>query len=388
MALGLSVALPYRGQSLLNPSTLFAGGEQGGWYDPSDLSTLFQDSAGTTRVTALGQAVGLILDKSRGLALGSELRGTGTTALVGTATAASYNTSTGVATVTRVDAANQSYVQITGLSAGTYFVRISGVSGTSGAMRVRTEGPGGATQLEVANGGAGVARVSVAAGASLFFTTGGVAGNASFTIETTAIIAGNHLTQASATSRPLLQQDASGAFHLQFDGFDDFLTAGTFKMSASDKVTVCAGLRKISTTTAVAVELSAASTTNNGAFGIFAPDGAVQYTFASRGTALATASTSDAQFAAPQTGVIVGVGDIAADGCSLRIGGVQRGVAASDQGTGNYGAAYPLFVGRRAGTTLPFNGNLYGLVIRGTAATTTQIAALERYMARQTGIAL
>ena len=34
------------------------------WFDPSDLSTMFQDAAGTTPVTAAGQPVGLILDKS------------------------------------------------------------------------------------------------------------------------------------------------------------------------------------------------------------------------------------------------------------------------------------------------------------------------------------
>jgi len=43
---------------------LFASSEQGAWYDPSDLSTLFQDSAGTTPVTTAGQPVGLMLDKS------------------------------------------------------------------------------------------------------------------------------------------------------------------------------------------------------------------------------------------------------------------------------------------------------------------------------------
>ena len=47
-----------------NPLQLFAAGEQGVWYDPSDLSTLFQDSAGTTPVTAVGQPVGRMLDKS------------------------------------------------------------------------------------------------------------------------------------------------------------------------------------------------------------------------------------------------------------------------------------------------------------------------------------
>lgn len=43
---------------------LFANGEQGFWYDPNDLSTMFQDAAGTVPVTAVGQAVGLIKDKS------------------------------------------------------------------------------------------------------------------------------------------------------------------------------------------------------------------------------------------------------------------------------------------------------------------------------------
>ena len=47
-----------------SPRALFANGEQGAWYDPSDLSTLYQDSAGTTPVTAVGQPVGLMLDKS------------------------------------------------------------------------------------------------------------------------------------------------------------------------------------------------------------------------------------------------------------------------------------------------------------------------------------
>jgi hypothetical protein len=47
-----------------SPASLFAGGTEGAWYDPSDIDTLFQDSAGTTPVTASGQSVGLMLDKS------------------------------------------------------------------------------------------------------------------------------------------------------------------------------------------------------------------------------------------------------------------------------------------------------------------------------------
>ena len=52
------------GQAAFSPLSLFAFDEQGAWYDPSDLTTIFQDRAGTTPVTADGQTVGKILDKS------------------------------------------------------------------------------------------------------------------------------------------------------------------------------------------------------------------------------------------------------------------------------------------------------------------------------------
>ena len=43
---------------------LFANGEQGFWYDPNDMGAMYQDAAGTVPVTAVGQPVGLIRDKS------------------------------------------------------------------------------------------------------------------------------------------------------------------------------------------------------------------------------------------------------------------------------------------------------------------------------------
>jgi hypothetical protein len=47
-----------------SPSALFADGSQGAFYDPSDFSTLFQNSNGTTPVTAVEQPVGYMADKS------------------------------------------------------------------------------------------------------------------------------------------------------------------------------------------------------------------------------------------------------------------------------------------------------------------------------------
>jgi hypothetical protein len=45
-------------------STLFASGEMGAWYDPSDLSTLYQDFDLLEPVTTDGQVVSAMLDKS------------------------------------------------------------------------------------------------------------------------------------------------------------------------------------------------------------------------------------------------------------------------------------------------------------------------------------
>lgn len=69
---------PYEYVSFFSVLNWFKNGEQGAWYDPSDLTTLFQDSAGTTPVTLspMEQPVGLMLDKSKGLALGAELYST------------------------------------------------------------------------------------------------------------------------------------------------------------------------------------------------------------------------------------------------------------------------------------------------------------------------
>jgi hypothetical protein len=63
MRVGLAVSLgPRFGKKPFTPQSLFAG-TAGAWYDPSDLSSMFQDSAGTT-AAAVDSPVGRINDKS------------------------------------------------------------------------------------------------------------------------------------------------------------------------------------------------------------------------------------------------------------------------------------------------------------------------------------
>lgn len=53
-----------QGGSVFSPISLFNSGENGAWFTPSDLATLFQDSAGTTAVAAVNDPVGLMSDVS------------------------------------------------------------------------------------------------------------------------------------------------------------------------------------------------------------------------------------------------------------------------------------------------------------------------------------
>jgi len=74
LSIDMGVSLgPIRGrgeEEEFDPASVFSSGEAGGWYDPSDLSTMFQDTAGSTPVTTAGQSVARINDKSgRGLHL-------------------------------------------------------------------------------------------------------------------------------------------------------------------------------------------------------------------------------------------------------------------------------------------------------------------------------
>lgn len=239
------------------PRSLFSAGEQGIWLDPSDFSTLFQDSAGTTPVTAVGQPVGLALDKSG---------------------------------------------------------------------------------------------------------------------------RGNHATQSTSASRPTLQQDSNGLYYLSFDGTDDSMATPSINFTGTDKMTVWAGVRKLSdAAAAILCELSVTSAGYNGTFYIAAPvTAAANYGFLSRGTAIATAFSA-ASFPSPITSVLTGLGNISGDSSVLRVNGVQAASVATNQGTGNYGN-YPLYIGRRGGASLPFNGRIYQLIVRGAESNAGQIAATEAYV--------
>ena len=177
--------------------------------------------------------------------------------------------------------------------------------------------------------------------------------------------------------------------YLSFDGVDDFLVTPTITPNA-DKVQVFAGVRKLSDAlVGIVAETSVGIGGNNGSLQLAAPFSGANYTFQSRGTTQQAASYTDASIAAPVTNVVTGVGDISGDRATLRVNGVQVAQNTVDQGTGNY-LAYPLYIGRRGGTSLPFNGQLYGLIVRFGAANldASLISNTERWMGGKTGVVI
>ena len=166
-------------------------------------------------------------------------------------------------------------------------------------------------------------------------------------------------------------------------------TATAFQDIGTDKMTVFAGVEKLSdASAAMLLELSVSVGANAGTFYITAPEAVSagnSYALASRGSVLPAAPAKSSVGTAPDTAVLTGLMDISGDSAILRRNGSQVGAITSDQGTGNYGN-YPLYLGRRASASVPFKGYMIGhMVIVGKLANASEIAAVEAFERAATG---
>ena len=165
--------------------------------------------------------------------------------------------------------------------------------------------------------------------------------------------------------------------YLRFDGVDDALQTGNIDFTSTDKMTVWAGVTKLSDANlAVITELSDGAV--DGAISLQAPFGSASpsFLYLSRGSTSRWASTS--AYPSPSTVVLTGVSDIYGDVVSLRVNATVVATTTTDQGSGNYGN-YPLYIGARQVSASYFNGRLYGLIVRGAQSSLSQIEATELY---------
>jgi len=170
--------------------------------------------------------------------------------------------------------------------------------------------------------------------------------------------------------------------YLAFDGTDDSFGTSAIDFSATDEMTVFAGVHKASD----AARATLAELGNNvtSSFRFEAPNAATPtYQFASAGTNLVGTTTSSV-YAAPTTNVLTGIGDISADVATLRVNGAPASSNTADQGTGNYGN-HALFIGARNNASQRLNGRLYALAVLGRTATAAEISAMEAWVNGKTG---
>lgn len=171
--------------------------------------------------------------------------------------------------------------------------------------------------------------------------------------------------------------------YIKPNGSNQFMVTNSINFSATDKMTVWQGVRKLSSGSfAMIAELSVSLSANNGTFALLGPNDVIpDYGFVSKGTAAAEAIANN--YESPITNVLTSIGDISGDVTTLRVNGTQVGTSTANQGTGNYGT-YPAYFYMRAGTSLPFNGHDYGSIARGAASTAAQITAGETWINQRT----
>lgn len=340
-----------------SPLSWFSYGEQGAWYDPSDLTTLFQDSAGTTPVTAVEQPVGLMKDKSGrnnhafqatagnrptlsarvNLLLGSAALSTQTITTQATQYVLTF---TGTGTV----ALSGTFV-LAAVSSGTYTF-----TATAGALIVTVVGSVTNADIRPTNIGANLPTYQRV----------------------------NTSTDYDTTGFPL---------YLKCNGTSTAMATNSINFSATDKMTIVTGVRKLSdAVNGIVTELGNGSGFATTSFTLNAPSGIGLANYSLSDFATTTANTAAVSgFSSPISNVITGQLDNAkvtqATQCFVRVNGAQptntyAGSLNADVNMLNTN----LYLFARAGTSLWFNGYFYGLIVCGATRSTQQVQQAETYI--------
>jgi hypothetical protein len=434
--------------SRFNPLNWFAKGEQGAWYDPSDLTTLFQDSTGTTPVTAVEQPVGLMRDKSgRGnhafqatagnrpvlsarvnLLIYTEAIATGWVYIGGTETTNNLSPTgiTNAYAVTSSSGRVGRYSQtITFIGYTTYIISsyVKLISGSAGEVWVgNTNNIWGASTTNIVRFNLiTLAFNAISAGStSQGFEPAGNGWYRVWTIGTTiaspgsaSLIAYNNTTgatigiwgtdlrptNAGALLPPYQRVNTASDYdtvgfplYLKCNGTSSAMSTNSIDFTSTDKMTVVTGVRKLSdaNTFPVIFEVGPTPPRSLSLYQNLAANGD-KYTVSIYGT-VDSWGAGGPTLQSPATSVISIKGDISAATRALAIDERINGISYPLSGGSDISPAgtnfknLPLYLFARAGTSLFFNGQFYGAIIRGAQSDTASVTQTENYMAQKTGI--
>ena len=343
------------------PLSLFADGSQGAWYDNSNMSTLFQDSAGTTPAV-LESPVGKQLDlsgrgnhRSQATSANRPLLSARYNLLTATATLATQSITT-VATSYTIYFTGAGTVTLSGTFIGVFTAGTNTFTATAGTLTATVVGSVLTADIRPTN-------------------------------QTVTLPAYQSVTSSSVYDTTGFPQ------YLKYNGTAQYLSTASVDFTATAQMSVFAGVRKNSLGSAIGViaELSAQVGANAGSFllssGGYASLGS-KYGCALQGSTLIY-SDSSATFIVPITNTLSTLMSIQAATPALQqilnINGVQQTVTqvGSGAGTGNFGN-YALYFGERAGSSLAFNGLEFQMIIVGKTLTAAQITNTETYVNQKT----
>lgn len=443
MVSAIAIAIIRARSALFSPLSYFTAGEQGVWYDPSDLSTLFQDAAGTTPVTAAGQPVGLMLDKSGNgnhasqhtaskrpvlssrvnLVTQSESLASGDWVKVGTTpTQVSGAVWKLVPTVTNTEhSVSHNLAPVTGLQCWTAECKADGLTKislreglTSGAyvtvdlltatMITVGNAPDSYQITQLADGWVRISLAKAPAGAfgrkfnfvpntyttgdpnNIFFAGDGVSG----------VLVRYPQCNYGSTAQPYqwittgTEYDTVGfPWYLKFDGVDDFMSTAAIDFSGTYKVSAWTGaLSSVGAGSRTVVDNRLNTSTNSNRITIQVPQTTKNVFFGCGGTGWANNTVAGVTQGVVH--LITAQGDILAPLNSISIDGGTPVEAAGGQGvaTGGYGGN-PLYIGAAAGgSTAIFNGNIYSIVIAGALYDADTVAKMNAWTAKKTGVTI
>ena len=361
-------------------------------------ATMFQDAAGTTPVTAVGQPVGLILDKSKGLVLGPELVTNGdfsnglsgwtiTQDKPGDLTVVSGKVRTVSDGITDAGVHNSVGQNITTVVGRTYKLTFDVTIVTSGAYNYRAQ-IGGVDVLQWASPGSSGTNTGffTATSTTSFVNVFGISFNSvgEVLLDNISVkeVPGNHASQATSAKRPLLQNDGVNNY-LAFDGVDDALATASIDWSFTKQVSMFSGVYDVGKLLWKIAYGAISTAVTNGTFILQIPNAgtnlsAIGYPTSAGAFNQATAARPDAVIVTSQLFDYT----VAADQIRLRVDGAQVATTSGSVQAAGFGT-HPINLGM--GTSEGFNGHIYNLIVLGRLATAQEITDTETWVNSKTG---
>lgn len=347
----------------LSPMSIFSSGVGGCWLDPSDMTTLYQDAAGTIPVTAVEQPVGKMLDKS----------GNG------------YHATQSITASRPVLSARKNVLLATDVLA------TQSVTAIAAQYTLSFTGTGSVTLSGTATGtltGTGTDR------ASLTFTP--TAGTLTLTVSGSVTKA---QVELGSTAGPYQRVNTTTDYdtderyfpkYLRFDGVDDYLTLGDVFDIDSEGVSIATSVILFDATKSPIAGKSRA-TSGGGRYFLGTEPGS--FLFASHDIA-PTVNIAYSQSIGESVVLSAKLGPHGARYLSLYKNAALINSIGTTLTTSSYDTNNPFWIGaypNASGTTPAYaylNGGIYGLIITKSALTDAQRVRCERFLARKAGVML